>query len=199
MRTTTSRHVRCYRALIRLYPRQFRRDFGDDLVQVFADDLTERGALLGWRRALSDLVLSVPVQHVEVTMNNHSADRSARARLVLAAFAVVVVAALGRYVVVAVPLALLAALTALLYWRSQVPYREAVLQRPSVWWRLLLGGVAVHLSIVVADNFGPDVDWFPWHLAVFLFLSAWVLVITGALLGILHMTRHLRHRLAGST
>ena len=55
--------------LVRLYPRQFRREFGDDLVQMFAD-LTERdGSAAAWRRTVVDLGVTVPRYRLETIMS----------------------------------------------------------------------------------------------------------------------------------
>jgi hypothetical protein len=61
---------RLYRALVRLYPRQFRRDYGDDLVQHFADLVTDRGARAAWRRTSLDLTITIPRYHLERIMND---------------------------------------------------------------------------------------------------------------------------------
>jgi hypothetical protein len=196
--TIPSLHERSYRALVRLYPRGFRREYGDDIVQLFRDDLHERGALRGWGRALSDLILSVPIQHVEATVAQPSTSRAAQVGLAAAGLAVLAVFAVGRYVVVAVPLTAAIAAAALLYWRSRLPYREAVTDASSWWWRVVVAGAALLAGIGLAANYGPDFDWFPWHLAAFLFVTAWALMITGVVLGLVRLTRHLRRQPASS-
>jgi len=62
---------RLYRALVRLYPRQFRRDYGDDLVQHFGDLVTDRGARAAWARTGLDLTITIPRYHLERIMNDH--------------------------------------------------------------------------------------------------------------------------------
>lgn len=61
---------RLYRALVRLYPRQFRGDYGDDLVQHFADLVTDRGARAAWARTSLDLTITIPRYHLERIMND---------------------------------------------------------------------------------------------------------------------------------
>lgn len=190
-------HERSYRTLLLLYPRRFRREFGGDMVQLLRDDLDQRGALRGWARALLDLSVSVPVQHLEATMAQTSNSRSAQARLAIAVLAVLAVFSVGRYVILVVPITAVVAITALLYWRSQVPYREAVAEASSSWWRIVAAGAALLLGINLTANYGPTVDWFPWHLAALLFLMAWALMLAGTLLGLVHLARRLR-RPAGS-
>jgi hypothetical protein len=57
-----------YRSLVRLYPRDFRRGYGDDLVQHFADLVTDRGARLAWTRTGIDLIVTVPRYRLEHLM-----------------------------------------------------------------------------------------------------------------------------------
>jgi hypothetical protein len=53
-------HADIYRALVRLYPKDFRRHYGDDLVQNFVDLLGRHGASRTWPRVTLDLVITVP-------------------------------------------------------------------------------------------------------------------------------------------
>ena len=193
MSVSLSLRDRSYRTLSFLYPPSFRREFGEAMVQMFRDDMHERGALRPWSRVLSDLVVSVPVQQVEVIVSKRSNDvHVAQAGLATAALAVLAVVASGRYVVVGLCVVAVATATALLYSRSRLPYREAVTDAGARWWRLVLLGASILAGIAVTATYGPDVEWFPWHLAVFLYLGGWVLMIVGAVLGVLHLARRLR-------
>ena len=67
-----SRHVRAYRALLRLYPRRFRGEYRDEMTRLFADQLRDVrltegavGVLRLWARSLVDLVATAPGQHLE--------------------------------------------------------------------------------------------------------------------------------------
>jgi hypothetical protein len=62
---------RLYRALVHLYPGQFRRDYGEDLVQHFDDLVTDRGARAAWARTGLDLTITIPRYHLEQLMNDH--------------------------------------------------------------------------------------------------------------------------------
>ena len=59
-----------YRALVRLYPRDFRSDYGDDLDQLFADLVDRDGAAAAWRRTLVDLAATVPRYRLETVMTS---------------------------------------------------------------------------------------------------------------------------------
>jgi hypothetical protein len=62
-------HADIYRALVRLYPKDFRQHYGDDLVQNFVDLLGRDGASRTWPRVTIDLVLTVPRYRLEIVMN----------------------------------------------------------------------------------------------------------------------------------
>jgi putative ABC transport system permease protein len=52
---------RIYRLLLRVYPRDFRERFADDLQTDFLEMARSRGALPAWRRAVRDLFHAVPL------------------------------------------------------------------------------------------------------------------------------------------
>ena len=62
-----------YRALTRLYPRQFRDRYRDDLIQHHADLTRNRGSAAAWLRTGPDLIVTIPRYHLETTMNQHHA------------------------------------------------------------------------------------------------------------------------------
>lgn len=64
-------HADVYRGLVRLYPRGFRRDYTDDLVQNFTDLLANHGPSRTWRRTAVDLAVTVPRYRLETVMNPH--------------------------------------------------------------------------------------------------------------------------------
>ena len=67
-------HVDVYRGLVRLYPRAFRHDYADDLVQNFTDLLAHHGASRTWRRTALDLAVTVPRYRLETIMNPRHTD-----------------------------------------------------------------------------------------------------------------------------
>jgi len=72
-RTGTPR-LRSYRVLLWLYPRWFRREYGEDLLQAFRDELRDRGPFRGWLRVIADLLVSIPTQHREAVMAHRSSS-----------------------------------------------------------------------------------------------------------------------------
>jgi len=75
-----------YRSLVRLYPRDFRQSHGEDLVQHFADLITDRGARAAWTRTGVDLIVTIPRYRLENIMTEqHSATTLHLAITLLAA------------------------------------------------------------------------------------------------------------------
>ncbi|MEO8162803.1 MAG: hypothetical protein ABI590_03400 [Ilumatobacteraceae bacterium] len=64
-----STHRRIYESMLWLYPRDFRRNYGDDLVQNFADLLGDRGIRSTWARTSVDLIVTVPRYRLESIMS----------------------------------------------------------------------------------------------------------------------------------
>ena len=62
-------HADFYRSLVQFYPKAFRGDFGDDLVQSFSDLLARDGPSRTWRRTAVDLAVTVPRYRLETLMN----------------------------------------------------------------------------------------------------------------------------------
>jgi hypothetical protein len=62
-------HIRSYRAVVRLYPKGFRREFGDDLVRHFAELVSDLGPRRAWSRTFLDLVITLPIYRLEAIMS----------------------------------------------------------------------------------------------------------------------------------
>ena len=195
MSETRTLDERVYRRLVRLFPRPFRHEYGDALAQFFRDDVRERGRARGWGRALSDLIVSVPVQHVEVTVRQRTPVRTL-AMLAVPVLAGLAAVGLGRFVVLVVPIAF--GVSVAMYLSSMRSYNEAVSGASAAWWRVLGAGVLLLAGMGARATYGPDMDWFPWPLAVLLYLVGWALIISGALLGLVHLYRSLRRRPAAT-
>lgn len=65
----STRPAGAYRSLLWLYPRQFRDDYRDDLVQHFADLVVDRGRRAAWSRTTVDLIVTVPRYRLESIMS----------------------------------------------------------------------------------------------------------------------------------
>lgn len=83
-------HVAFYRRLVRLYPKGFRHEHADDLVQTFADLIADHGPLRAWRRTAIDLVVTVPRHRLETVMNPRHTDTTLYLATAVAAVAAAV-------------------------------------------------------------------------------------------------------------
>lgn len=57
-------HETVYRSLLRIYPADYRRGFGDQMVQLFGDQRRDEGTARSWLRALIDLPRSATAEHL---------------------------------------------------------------------------------------------------------------------------------------
>jgi hypothetical protein len=86
-----------YRSLLRLYPSSFRGHYGDDLVQHFADLVTDRGARAAWTRTGVDLLVTVPRYRLESMMNQQHSATSLNVAITLLAAGGVLSLLTGEY------------------------------------------------------------------------------------------------------
>ncbi len=86
-----------YRSLVRLYPSSFRRHYGDDLVQHFADLVADRGAGAAWARTGVDLIVTLPRYRLESVMNEQHSATSLNVAITLLAAAGVMSILTGEY------------------------------------------------------------------------------------------------------
>jgi uncharacterized membrane protein YiaA len=96
-----------YRTLVRLYPGEFRRHFGDDLVQHFIDLVERDGPASAWRCTLIDLAVTLPRYRLEAIMSPRRSTASLIAIVTVLAVGAVATFATGFY-----PLAFLLLLVA---------------------------------------------------------------------------------------
>lgn len=65
---------RVYRSLVLLYPADFRREYGEDLVAYYAEFVADRGARAARIRTSLDLAITIPRYHLgNVMTEKHSA------------------------------------------------------------------------------------------------------------------------------
>lgn len=77
--------VGVYRSLLRLYPRSFRDEFGDDLSQLFGDLAADRGTRAAWTRAGTDLIVTVPRYRLEQIMTEQQSTTAVSATIAVLA------------------------------------------------------------------------------------------------------------------
>lgn len=173
---------RVYRALLLLYPRRFRREYRDPMVQLYRDARRERSA--SWPRLAGDVVMSVPVQHKEA-FRTMSTQTKLIALALVTATGIVVFAALGG------ALAALALMVVLAWVLISLRGERGARPAPSFWWKLTLGGVGI-LAFAVLFFGGPWPDsWreavpgeLAWWSGFVLVACALVMILTGIFTGI---------------
>jgi peptidoglycan/LPS O-acetylase OafA/YrhL len=74
---------RVYRALIHLYPADFRRHYSQDLVQHFDDLVSDRGIRAAWARTGLDLTVTVPRYQLERIMTEQQTSTALYATVAL--------------------------------------------------------------------------------------------------------------------
>lgn len=185
---STNRLVNAYRHTIRLYPRSFRDEFGDDLVGLFADQLADERAARVVTRTILDLALSVPQRHLESDMHLTRTSVLPVVFFALALASLVVGLAVGHPAVLgACALATLAFLgLALVALHRARPLHE-VRSIPSRWWVVLGCGVVLLAGLVVVTRATGELPEGGWFLAMVTGLTAIVLIATGLGLGVVQL------------
>ena len=73
MTTPAGGQERVYRSLLRLYPADYRARFGDQMVQLFGDQLRDNGTTRTWLRSAADLATTAVSEHLR---RNHTLAHS---------------------------------------------------------------------------------------------------------------------------
>jgi hypothetical protein len=181
-----------YRRAVRLYPRRFRDDYGHDLVLLVADQLRDEPAWRVAARNAVDLVLTLPIRHLEAHMN-----RTPTA-LVPATFGALALSAIIVGITVGHPLVLLACVAigiaagglGLLAVHRARPLTQP---RPTSahCWRLLAGGAGLMAALIVITTITGELPEGTWLVAMITGLTALVLMGAGVVLGIAHLASRL--------
>ena len=148
--------LRTYRALLRLYPKPFRDEYGTDMVAVLEDQLLHEQA---WRvccRTVADLAITVPNQHLETHMSNPP-NRTMPVVYTAISVAAVVLAVVGgtsrAALTVGVPVAIFSSLMAAIAWRRVLPLgrrRDATRH----WWAFVLAGPILVGTVIASAGAG---------------------------------------------
>jgi len=167
--------VRLYRAALHLYPRRFRREYGDDMLALLADQLRDESSLRVVGRTALDLLVTVPTRHLEAHM-----QRSTTTPLVITFVAVAT-----AFLVFGGPFGLIAAVALLalaaVLWRRN---RPVIAAHDSRWWRLLLAGVTLLAALVVVTTITGELPDGGWFIAMITMFTSFALIGAGVVLGI---------------
>jgi hypothetical protein len=192
------RAVSVYRAALRLYPRDFRDEYGPDMALLFTHQLRDEPALRVWARGAVDLAITLPALHLETRMRRPSRTATPLAFAALS-LAGVLIAIIGgsSWGMLAVGLSLAAAsgVLSVLAWR----HTRTITTAPPVtahWWKFLTGGAAVLATIIVGTTISGEVTnglWWPMMITTVLALTT---LATGLGLGVAHLTGRRTHNVA---
>ena len=177
--------VRVYGALVALYPRTFRDEYGDDMVQLVRDTCDDEPTWRVASRVVVDLALSIPTQHLELHMKRNPSPLIPLIYTAVAGAGVMLAIAGGTSIallVVGLTVAVLAATMAVIAWRRAAPVGESI--QTQHWWKLVLAGPVLVGGVIVAAQAGVEA-WFAGLLTVFLGL---ILTGVGLLLGLMRLT-----------
>jgi hypothetical protein len=101
-----------YKNLLRLYPRDFRDQYRDDLLQIHTDLSAELGPRRAWRRVALDLIVTVPRYRMETLMKEQRTSTGLTAAIVVMAVVGIASPLVGLFPgVLLLPLAVLVAVT----------------------------------------------------------------------------------------
>lgn len=203
-----SKSLRLYGALLRCYPREFRAEYGDDLIALVEDQLRDEPGPRVWLRTALDLSITVPMTHLEALMSHSAIDHPFPPRripsLVAAGFGVVALVCLVSASAIGAPLVLLVGMVAaavsvglaVAAWRAGRPVSE-VHDVTRAWWRV--GAAGLGLAAVVFGLMAvPWPDRFDiggglaYYLVVWMLSISAVLVVASALLGVAHLVGRTR-------
>jgi hypothetical protein len=186
--------VRAYRALLRLYPRRFRDEYGPDMALLFADQLRDEPAARVWARSAIDLALTIPTQHLEAHMNRAP---SALLPVLFTATGIggVGIAAVGGssrgMLTIGLSIAVVALGLAAVARRNLRPVGTDDVS--AHWWKLVSGGAGMLAAFAGVTTFTgelPEGLWWPMIIVLFCALG---LIGTGVVLGIAHAAARPRH------
>jgi hypothetical protein len=184
--------IRAYGALLRLYPRRFRDQYGDDMVLLMREQRTEESAPRVFARSMIDLAISIPTQHLEARMHRAPSPLVPLA-YATAAVAGLLVAIVGgtnwTMLVLGLSLAVVAGAVAVAAWRRSSPVSSPRTFTAS-WWKFLVAGPCLVVLVIVGAGVGLEA----WYLGLVVVFAAFVSAATGLVLGLAHLFFTLRLR-----
>ncbi|MET0626980.1 MAG: hypothetical protein ABW033_00815 [Acidimicrobiia bacterium] len=176
--------VRTYRAVTRVYPPKFRREYGEPMVQLFADRVRRDGGRRAWGSALRDVSISAPYQYWESLMNA-SPQTKLTVAAVLTGIAAIAFLLVGGAIL---GLVLLLVLAWELYAILRMRGHRVSEQR---WWKFAGSGVALFAVLFIIFAMPWPEDWrsavpgeLAWTVAMFGFSASIVLVVLGLFMGV---------------
>jgi hypothetical protein len=191
---TSPPSVRAYKALLVLYPRPFRREYGEDMALLFAEQLRDESAWRVCARAATDLALTVPTRYLEAVMKSSTSPFLSALFGAVAAAGLVCAVVSGTNATLAISGVAVAVVAGGLSAASYHRNRPLGAPASAIGWKLAAaGGLLLTALIITVNVIGelPDGFWLPM---VITGLAAVVLLAMGLILGIInHATGSPRH------
>ena len=179
--------IAVYRRAVRLYPRPFREDYGDDLVQLLEDQLRDERSMRVAARCAVDLALTLPTRHLETHM--HNSPRSLTP-LLFGALGLSALIVVGHPLVLVACLAVgggAACLALLSIHRARALAVAASAPASAHWWKVLAAGAGLMAALVAITTAIGELPDHGWLVAMITGLTAIVLMSLGAVLGVTHL------------
>lgn len=190
-------HLAAYRALISTYPRAFRDNYGEDLVSTFGLQLAALGAMRCWLRALNDLVITIPAQHLEAHMKHLSAAHVSTACFAFAIGTFFAAAATGTslYGLIFLSISAIAVVIAVLSRKATKPALK--LENSRSWKKFLTAGSVLLVVLIAAINLPPnngkELSSVAWSLMMLALLTSFTLIGAGIVIGATRLARNNDH------
>lgn len=176
-----NRFLRAYGALVALYPREFRDEYGADMVQLAREAWRDDPP---WRvagRVVVDLAISIPTQHLEVRMHRSPSPLVPLIYTAVSGAGIVLALVGGTNVaslILGLVVAAIAGTLAVIGWRRDAPIGRSM---PTAhWWKFVVAGPVIIGAVMVAAGFGVEA----WFVGTFFVFLAFVLTGVGLLLGL---------------
>ncbi len=182
--------VRVYRSLLCLYPREFRDEYGADMVQLVRDQCGDEPSWQVGARCVLDLAVAMPTQHMEAHMNRPSTHLVPLLYAAVAAAGLLFAIVGGSNItifVIGLCIAVAAGTIAAVSWKRSGPVGAKL--STDGWWKLVLAGPCIILVLIVAAGFGVEA----WEVMMLSLLVAFVATATGVMLGVARLA-HRRSR-----
>ena len=176
-----------YGALLRLYPRQFREEYGEDMAQLLRNQLRDESASRVWARTVLDVAMTVPSLRLEAHMSHRASAPLVYGIATVACLVLAVVAgtSLGVSILGLAGVLLFGALTFIAWRRARTIEPSA--HAAAHWWKYLVVGCAGLAAVATVGALAEgELSEGVWAVFFGGLLFSVGLVATGLVLGVTH-------------
>ena len=195
-------HLALYRRLATCYPRTFRLEYGEDLTATFELQLREHGPSRCWLRTVQDLIITVPIQHLESRMKHPTSSHITSSHITTTCLALAIAGTLaaivtgtGLYAVILLLVAFLAVAIAAISRKATKP--ALALDTSAKWKKFMAADIALLAIIIVLLNVPPnntqELSTWAWSLMMGSMLLSFTLIGAGVVLGVARLSNN-RHQ-----